>query len=183
MIPILLLLAIFILELLFFKQRSLSKTKFGTLLSLNLDLQILKALSYLPSSKLEKFEEVITEFSTLLKKEQYHSFKLILLKKAKLELAYPSGMKLTKDENTLLANLEQISQRQITSQSGLILVPLLYQQDNLGYFLLGSNKELNAQETEFLNVVAGILTLIIRRMNFNQSLSFADQLKALNVKW
>lgn len=212
----LLVVAIILAEALLFKQKSKQKEKIEAVKKLNTQLEILKALSYVPISKRHEFLEDLNDFSvSFFIQNKFSAFSLITNQgtvdqvtvwrygknqPVKQNNNSPSDTKLNALEESLLSEAKQQTSSPIvinnlaaksTTDSDLpqirsvAIIPLVDNSLKFGYLILFSEEdpEIDNDETDFLNSVGKICTMIMVKWYICSKLSLDEQFKAVNTVW
>lgn len=204
---------IFCLEVLILKKRSSYQSQVSLVHQLDKDLEIIRALSYLPSSKALTLEEDLKSLAGYFSsQDEYQNFTLVFNRPGKgleifryhQELSPQTSFDikkdfvLTEDEKALLAELEaNTSKDPGFSYQQVMVVPVSQSsrgsmaalkslnnfKQNLGHLILFSNHNLSKDNLNFIQVVAGVILLLFKKWEFSQALSPSQQVAGVDREW
>lgn len=203
----LLVMVIILAEALLFKQKSKQKEKIEAVKKLNTQLEILKALSYVPISKRHEFLEDLNDFSvSFFIQNKFSAFSLITNQgtpdqvtvwrygknqPVKQNNSSPSDTKLNALEESLLSEAKQQTSSPIVinnladKSTSAAIIPLVDNSLKFGYLILFSEEdpEIDDDETDFLNSVGKICTMVMVKWYICSKLSLDEQSKAVDTVW
>ncbi|KKR80718.1 MAG: hypothetical protein UU73_C0004G0026 [Candidatus Daviesbacteria bacterium GW2011_GWA1_41_61] len=196
--------SIITLEIILFQKRSFYKKNVSLIHRLNKNLEILKALSFLTSSKASSLSEDLQQLAIYFSPQDlYQDFTVVLLKdtgkgiKGVLRYHYNQSLEskpeikedstLTKAEDCYLNKIENNFSVVGDSSSSVYplaaLFPLRYSSQNWGVLMVFATNDFSKQDLDFLKAVSGVVVLLLKKFEFRQSLTDGEQVAGVDQEW
>lgn len=200
------------LEVFIFQKRKSYQHRVASVHQLDKDLEVIRALSYLPSSKALSLEEDLQSFAGYFSsQDKYQNFTLVFNKPKGTEIfryhqelppqtrfEIKKDLNLNEEEKLLLSKLEKDTPEGSSASDQQVMVlplskeipgsvaalkPLVCFKENLGNLILFSKENLSKNDLYFVQIVSGVILLLFKKWEFSQALSASQQAAGVDREW